>query len=341
MMSRPSRWDTFLVPGMSPSQSGQATDEATPNVPPPDVQQQSSTYGLPPVAPPSAQQQQYYAAQIVIPVVPPADSVHWFNSPRPPVHQHGEEKIMRPGPEPYSEYLDQAAEAPETLAVADRKLIILDLNGTLLVRPNRNHPQQMHKRTSLAQFLKYLFDNFAVMVWSSARRNNVYSLARNGFGGYYSRLVAIWARENFGLGPEDFHRNVQVYKDLDRVWWTDSIQRHMPGYEHGERFNQSNTILIDDSAIKAQAQPWNLVEIPSFVSIEDESTKDDILAQVAGYLEELKIQKDVSKFCHKMPFRANGTWKHDWAQAATSHQPFDVSMKVFLLFLFSHHFSRS
>lgn len=55
------------------------------------------------------------------------------------------------------------------LSEPDLKLVILDLNGTLVWRPSRaktNHPPKL--RRGLKKFTQYLFENFAVMVWSSS-----------------------------------------------------------------------------------------------------------------------------------------------------------------------------
>lgn len=152
------------------------------------------------------------------------------------------------------------------------------------------------------------------MIWSSARPENVKALVEIGLGEYEKRLVACWARDTLGLQPKHYHANVQCYKNLDRIWASDDIQRHMPGYESGARFDQRNTILIDDSSLKAAAQPHNLLEIPEFKGVDANTPVQDVLSEVVGYLEVLKMQEDVSKFIHKDPFRANGDWRIEWAE---------------------------
>jgi hypothetical protein len=229
------------------------------------------------------------------------------------VQKHKAAKIMLPAPEPSARYLLQAAGRPEVIDPPNLKLVILDLNGTLLHRPNpRKQPKKMIGRPLLPQFLHYLFDNFAVMVWSSAKPDNVKTLVEIGLEDKKSRIVDVWARDKFGLAPQHYSMNVQCYKDLTRVWASADIQRHMLGHEEGKCFDQRNTILIDDSALKAAAQPHNLLEIPEFAGVTDEGNKQDILGEVAGYLELLKMQEDVSKFIHKTPFKADGTWSFDW-----------------------------
>jgi hypothetical protein len=229
------------------------------------------------------------------------------------LQKHKDAKIMLPAPQPSAQYLLQAAGRPEVIDPPNHKLVILDLNGTLLYRPNpRKQPKKMVGRPMLPQFLHYLFDNFAVMIWSSAKPENVKTLVEIGLEDRRSQLVDVWARDRFGLAPQHYSLNVQCYKDLTRVWASAEIQRHMVGHAEGKCFDQRNTILIDDSALKAAAQPHNLLEIPEFMGLTDEGNKQDILGQVAGYLELLKMQEDVSKFIHKTPFNADGTWSFDW-----------------------------
>jgi hypothetical protein len=225
--------------------------------------------------------------------------------------RYGDEKIMLPAPQPTQEYLDQAAGEPATNETPGQMLVILDLNGTVLFRPNRN-AKTMIQRPFLGPFLRYLFENFKVMVWSSARPDNVKALVSQALDNdLRSKLVAQWARDSFGLSPTNYQQNVQVYKNLKLVWSRSQIQSYHPDYENGGRFGQHNTVLIDDSSLKASAQPHNLLEIPEF-SATPEQMQGDVLREVAGYLEALRRQADVSKFINKEPFTAGGKYTFDW-----------------------------
>ncbi|KAI4682867.1 hypothetical protein J4E81_009490 [Alternaria sp. BMP 2799] len=228
--------------------------------------------------------------------------------------RYGDEKIMLPAPQPTQEYLDQAAAEPTTNETPGQMLVILDLNGTVLFRPNKN-AKTMIERPYLKPFLRYLFENFKVMVWSSARPDNVKSLVSQALDNdLRSKLVAQWARDSFGLSPTNYQQNVQVYKNLKLVWSRSQIQSFHPDYEAGSRFGQHNTVLIDDSSLKASAQPHNLLEIPEFCAT-PEQMQGDVLREVAGYLEALRRQADVSQFIKKVPFTAGGGWTFDWPDA--------------------------
>jgi|TARA_R110002003_G_scaffold119_1_gene10559 hypothetical protein len=230
--------------------------------------------------------------------------------------KYGDQKIMLPAPQPTGLYLSQAAEEASSNDALGDVLVILDLNGTVLFRPNKN-AKTMIARPYLKPFLHYLFQNFKVMVWSSAKPVNVKSLVEQALDkDLRSMLVATWARDTFGLSATNFNQNVQVYKNLKLIWSRDQIQQHHPKYEAGERFGQHNTVLIDDSALKASAQPHNLLEIPEFEATPEQMESDDVLREVAGYLEMLRQQADVSKFISKHPFKADGRWNFDWPNEA-------------------------
>ncbi|KAF2118813.1 HAD-like domain-containing protein [Lophiotrema nucula] len=226
--------------------------------------------------------------------------------------KHSSPKIPMPAPKPTDDYLAQSAQDNYVIDPPERMLVILDLNGTLIYRPNRHRPTHMIARPFLKPFLAYLFENFAVMVWSSARPENVKVLVNNALDHTLrDKLVAYWGRNSFKLAPEHYSQNVQVYKDLKLIWEDDTVQKHHPKYSSGGRFNQRNTILIDDTSLKAAAQPFNLLEIPEFEGLE-EDPNPEVLREVAGYLEVLRMQHDVSRFIRIQPFHDDGRWQYDW-----------------------------
>jgi hypothetical protein len=237
-----------------------------------------------------------------------------------PTGRSRDPKIMLPAPAPTKAYMVQATEEPSTVEMSGRILVILDLNGTLLHRPNRNK-KTMIARPFLNPFLRYLFSNFAVMVWSSARPENVASLVEQSLEEDLRKaLVAQWARDNFNLKPEHYNQNVQVYKNLDLVWCKDEIQKQHPDYENGGRFGQHNTVLIDDTTLKAAAQPHNLLQISEF-SATPQQMQEDTLSEVAGYLEALRTQQDVSKFMRKVPFQhRSAMWSYEWPEKDAATQ---------------------
>ncbi|KFY33527.1 hypothetical protein V494_07540 [Pseudogymnoascus sp. VKM F-4513 (FW-928)] len=203
-------------------------------------------------------------------------------------------------PEPSPTYLERSLLPPQQASEPQHILLVLDLNGTILYRPDRRRPSYFSERQSTASFLDYIFSRFQVMVWSSARLENVRLMADKLFPGPRRQcLVAEWGRDRMGLAPEDFVRRVQVYKRLEKVWAEPSIQSRHPLQAIGATWGQANTILIDDSLEKARSEPFNLVELPEF---KGDSEPTDVLQHLTMYLDDILMQKDVSSYMRQNPF---------------------------------------
>lgn len=149
-----------------------------------------------------------------------------------------------------------------------RKLLILDLNGTLVFRSphqRRNAYQQpgarplrsVHPRPYLSSFKSYIFhprvkEWLDTMVWSSAQPHSVSDMVEKALGSK-DGLRAVWARDTLGLSEEAYFRKTQTTKDLEKPW---------AALGHSAR----TTFLLDDSPLKAHLQPWNHLCIREYVS---------------------------------------------------------------------------
>jgi len=117
-------------------------------------------------------------------------------------------------------------------------------------------------------------------------------------------LVAMWARDMLGLTFDQYNGNTKVYKRLTSVWNNKKIQVSHPDFKNGGRWSQANTFLIDDSIEKAAAQPHNLINIPELTrALIDDEAEQNVLRQVARYIEEARHWDDVSAFARLKPFR--------------------------------------
>ena len=132
---------------------------------------------------------------------------------------------------PTEEYLQVAGKPSWRIddAGSQRKLIVLDLNGSLLVRsahqkrpyqpqlqdPKQPRPQQplnlraVHPRPYLSSFVEYILhpENKAwldTMVWSSAQPHSVNDMVNRCFGERKSELKAVWARDTLGLTGDEY-----------------------------------------------------------------------------------------------------------------------------------------
>lgn len=143
--------------------------------------------------------------------------------------------------------------------------------------------------------MDYLFENFAVMVWTSARPENAEQMVAATFTKEQrGKLLGIWARDTLGLSAWEYNQRTQVYKRLDRVWEGGHM---IPG-----GWGQRNTVLFDDTDEKAKTQPYNLVCVPEY----DGSARmkgDRVLEMCKEYLETLKWQDNVSAYIRDFPFR--------------------------------------
>ncbi len=229
----------------------------------------------------------------------------------PSITDSNDDLIYLPAPKPTSAYVDDANATPNLLPSPQRLLLVLDLNGTLLHRSRAS--QKYTSRPGLPEFLKYAFANHCLFIWSSAQPHNVKGVCSRLFSrDQREMLLGEWGRNTLGLTSSQYKERVQVYKRLDRIWGDEVLQRLHPDFEKGERWNQNNTMLIDDSALKASAQPFNHVEVPEFVRGGGEKEEDgrDVLGQVVEYLEEARKWSNVSGFVRQKPF------KMDWAAGA-------------------------
>ncbi|KAI4153441.1 MAG: hypothetical protein LQ340_002313 [Diploschistes diacapsis] len=209
----------------------------------------------------------------------------------------------RKAPEPVAQYLLRARRPMQNAQQPKTLLIVLDLNGTLLERMWGSNRVIM--RPYIDSFLKYCFGNHRVMIWSSAQPANVRNMCVKVFNAAdRAMLVAMWGRDKLDLSSEDYADRVQVFKRLEKIWEDQELQREHPQAGSGGSWNQTNTVLIDDSVFKAASQPHNLIEIPEFLKEHmRKELKGKILEQVTAYLETARKYEDVSTFIEKNPFR--------------------------------------
>ena len=121
-----------------------------------------------------------------------------------------------------------------------------------------------------------------------------------------SRCVIIWARDRFGLSKADYDARVQVYKRLSIVWNNKSVIASHPDAAAGVRWDQSNTVLVDDSREKGRSEPHNILTIPEFGGLGEEPAH--ILPQVHDYLNTLASQTDISRYMQETPFRLDAEY---------------------------------
>lgn len=211
-------------------------------------------------------------------------------------------------PEPTPLYLARSFAPPATLPQPRRILVILDLNGTVLYRPTHRQPTNFVERPHARRFLDYCLEAFHLAVWSSARPDNVqHMLTQLLTRDQRERCVVTWARDRLGLSQDDYNSRVQCYKRLATVWNDKQVQASHPAADRGGRWDQSNTVLVDDSREKGRSEPHNILAVPEFSGLHNE--KADVLPQVHDYLNVLCHQQDISRYMRQSPFELDPSYQ--------------------------------
>jgi len=163
------------------------------------------------------------------------------------------------------------------------------------------------------------------MIWSSSQPPTVDAILNCLFEDFPERrckIIAEWGRAKLGLTPSQYNRKVKVYKQLETVWADKAIQAKYPqskeelgpelfkrAFEQAKneagdiqetsfslpfKWDQSNTVLIDDSSYKASGQPHNIIEVPEFTK-KSKSVEANVFPMLLQKLTELSRSDDVSR----------------------------------------------
>ncbi|BFZ57296.1 hypothetical protein PYCC9005_004347 [Savitreella phatthalungensis] len=209
-----------------------------------------------------------------------------------------EHKHVLPVPKPSQEYLAVCREGFDHLPEREKKLLILDLNGTLIYRSGRYNQKDRvaHLRPGLSEFMTWALDHdFCVLIWSSATPHSVRGMCKVAFSeDVRSRLTGVWARDTLNLTPEQYGNKVQTYKNLQVVWDAPSVRAV-------KAFSQRDTVIIDDSRSKVAQHPYNHIFVPEFDRHRHDAGNDDVLDQVQRYLELLSCVDNVSAYMKQYP----------------------------------------
>ncbi|RFU27401.1 Protein-serine-threonine phosphatase/4-nitrophenylphosphatase, partial [Scytalidium lignicola] len=206
-------------------------------------------------------------------------------------------------PDPSTDYITTSHGPIQRLLIPQNLLVVIDLNGTLLFRPSRHNPTKFITRPDAQVFLQRCLERYTVVIWSSAKPQNVRGMCQSLGQQHVQKAVAIWGRDRFGLTAQDYNLRVQCYKRLTKLWEDPTISKSHPKYHLGCRWDQTNTVLIDDSLEKARSEPHNLIQIPEFMG--DAQEQGEILRSVDEYLQELSMTLNVSGFIRERPFMSH------------------------------------
>ncbi|XP_061365982.1 uncharacterized protein LOC133309242 [Gastrolobium bilobum] len=145
-----------------------------------------------------------------------------------------------------------------------KKLLVLDVNGLLadiVFPPPKSHKadaiivgRAIFKRPFYLEFLNFCFEKFEVGVWSSRTKKNIDAVIDYLMGKMKHRLLFCWDLSHCTATSfktlENKHKPL-VFKDLRKIW--EKQDPNLP-WEKGY-YNESNTLLLDDSPYKALLNP--------------------------------------------------------------------------------------
>ncbi|KAI6111804.1 hypothetical protein EDD16DRAFT_1485281 [Pisolithus croceorrhizus] len=276
-----------------------------------------------------------------------------FTVPEPDLARSQSPPPRRPPPEPESSsrrktgpdaaYLALAAQPSTTPDASSRKLLVLDLNGTLLVRGPRQRASRfgsqtarlrsVHPRPYIPALREYLFtaetrEWLDTMVWSSAQPHSVQDMVNSVFGADSDALVAVWDRKSLGLSSAQYHQKTVTTKDLAKPWKFLSLGISPEDVDSDTESSTPNstlhsaltTLLLDDSPHKAALQPYNHVCIPEYDSPRRKLDLDALVVERIRRETELWSQPEYRR---RRPGDKQVTWS-DAAQADT--EPLDPTL---------------
>ncbi|WZZ12052.1 hypothetical protein YC2023_105141 [Brassica napus] len=220
--------------------------------------------------------------------------------------------------------LDLEKNKEASVVTRRKKLLVLDLNGLLadIVSPLADCKADINigrraifKRPFCEEFLKFCFDKFEVGIWSSRKKNNVDRITEFLLGDMKRKLLFCWDMSYCAtttLGSLENRHKYVVFKDLNQLW--EKHDSRLP-WQKGD-YNETNTVLLDDSPYKALLNPPYTAIFPHSYSHQNKSdTSLGNGGDLRLHLEKLVEAENVQDFIKKNPFgqeaitEASETWE--------------------------------
>ncbi|KAJ8553728.1 hypothetical protein K7X08_024406 [Anisodus acutangulus] len=212
---------------------------------------------------------------------------------------------------------------------SNKKLLVLDLNGLLADIVPLQHVlhgfkvdtvvsgKAVFKRPFHDDFMQFCFEKFNVGVWSSRIRKNVDLVLDFLLGNAKEKLLFCWDQSHctdtgFPVVGKRRDRSI-ILKKLAKLW--EKFEPDLP-WERGE-YDESNTLLLDDSPHKALCNPPNTTVFPNTYCYTNE--KDDSLGPEGDlriYVDGLSMAENVQKYVESNPFgqrpitEKNVSWRY-------------------------------
>ncbi|KAL3613177.1 hypothetical protein CASFOL_042963 [Castilleja foliolosa] len=194
-----------------------------------------------------------------------------------------------------------------------KKLLVLDVNGVLadisadvpdeyVPDAELNFNKKVIKRPHCDDFLKFCFERFNVGVWTSRTKKNLEPVLEAVLGTDMYKLLFIWDQSHCtdtGLTTVENSQKPLLLKELNKLW--DKFDPDLP-WERGV-YNESNTLLLDDTPAKASSNPLYNGIFPDTYTFR--MTGDNSLGpegDLRVYLEGLALEENVQEYVKQNPF---------------------------------------
>ncbi|KAK4427692.1 hypothetical protein Salat_1538200 [Sesamum alatum] len=214
-----------------------------------------------------------------------------------------------------SQVVNDSINATVTRAFAGytgKKLLVLDVNGLLVdissYVPYDYDPDDIimkkavFKRPYCDDFLKFCFERFNVGVWSSRTKRNMEPILDFLLGNDKCKLCFCWDQSHCtdtGFTTVEKRHKPLLLKKLKKLW--DKCDPDLP-WERG-LYNESNTLLLDDTPYKALSNPQYTAVFPytyRFTDVRDNSLGPG--GDLRVYLEGLAMAENVQEYVKQNPF---------------------------------------
>ncbi|MCL7052106.1 hypothetical protein MKW94_029340 [Papaver nudicaule] len=186
----------------------------------------------------------------------------------------------------------------ELITQTDKKLLILDVNGLLGHVVGRS----ITKRPHYYEFLEFCFERFHVAIWSSRLRSNLDPVLDDLMGDMKKDLLFCWDSSHCtdtGHHTLENSNKPLVLKELRILW--NQHEPHLP-WRKGV-FNETNTLLLDDSPCKSLLNPPHTAIFP--FPYTQEKVNDNLLGPMGElrlYLKELHLAGSVKEHVERKRF---------------------------------------
>ncbi|KAI7748674.1 hypothetical protein M8C21_020260, partial [Ambrosia artemisiifolia] len=193
-----------------------------------------------------------------------------------------------------------------------KKLLVLDVNGLLVdivADPDEYHKpdtviasKAVFKRPFCDDFLEFCFQRFNVGVWTSRTRKNINRVLDFLMRDTQHQLLFCWDQSHCtetGFNTIENTGKPLLLKELKKLW--EKQDPNLP-WDRGA-YDESNTLLLDDSPYKALRNPPHTAIFPYTYSYRNAHDNDlGPNGDLRNYLERLAASDNVQKFIEQNPF---------------------------------------